>query len=677
MLDLYWNNICLIKNDFLIQNQNNYSTNFNQRRIMKKHLFFPIVWQFFIFFLLLTNISFTQEVPGALNGDTPAISPGKHFVHVATASNSTSNWTTIDNPNTNSNPTAKLFITHSYNGYNNHVTGLWYNSGTSKWTIFNEDTVSVPIVENSTYNVLVADETQSTVFQHTARPSNISGNWTVLSHPDLDGNPNARILVTQIIISPDYLYNNREIGVWYDGSNWAVFNQNLAAMPDGASFNVLVLNDNNSILHTAVSGNIQGSTTKIDHPALNNNPNALIYVTQNWSPNFVYNTQNVSTYYNGTQWTVYNENNSVMVENSSYNVYIGAASFVHKTASENISSDLTRFDNPLINREPGAFIFALHNWNPYGAGTSTLDKKLGVFYGSSLWGVFTQDASDMPENIYFNLAVAPKTDSAFLHTTNASNISANYTTIDNPLLNGNSNAKILVQQRYMSSYNNVNVGLWYNGTKWTIFNEDHSTMAEGKDFNVWLLNNDKSFVHNVDSASMNLSSSYSIFDNPLTNNNPDANILVTQLLNGGDYFDHVLGVWYSDAIQKWIVYTEDGWPFVEDLKFNVYVSNSTGLPTSVEEENNPTVVNNFELRQNFPNPFNPTTQIRFSLAEQSQVTLKVYNILGKEIATLVNDLKGAGTHEISFDGTGFSSGVYFYTLQTGKFTETRKMILMK
>jgi hypothetical protein len=202
-------------------------------------------------------------------------------------------------------------------------------------------------------------------------------------------------------------------------------------------------------------------------------------------------------------------------------------------------------------------------------------------------------------------------------------------------------------------------------------------MAEGKDFNVWLINIDKSFVHNVDSASMNLSSSYSIFDNPLTNNNPDANILVTQLLNGGDYFDHVLGVWYSDAIQKWIVYTEDGWPFVEDLKFNVYVSNSTGLPTSVEEENNPTVVNNFELRQNFPNPFNPTTQIRFSLAEQSQVTLKVYNILGKEIATLVNDLKGAGTHEISFDGTGFSSGVYFYTLQTGKFTETRKMILMK
>jgi len=83
------------------------------------------------------------------------------------------------------------------------------------------------------------------------------------------------------------------------------------------------------------------------------------------------------------------------------------------------------------------------------------------------------------------------------------------------------------------------------------------------------------------------------------------------------------------------------------------------------------------LQQNFPNPFNPTTQIRFSLAEQSQVTLKVYNILGKEIATLVNDVKGAGVHEVSFNGTGLASGVYFYTLQTGKFTQTNKMILVK
>ena len=153
----------------------------------------------FLFYSISTNI-FAQDAPG---GDAPPISPGKHFIHIATASNSTGNWTTIDNPNTNSNPTAKLFITHNLDAsgsgvYNDHVSGLWYN-GTS-WTIFNEDAGMVPIIENSAYNVLVADETQSTVFQHTARPTNTVGNWTELTHPELDGNPNARILVTQILI---------------------------------------------------------------------------------------------------------------------------------------------------------------------------------------------------------------------------------------------------------------------------------------------------------------------------------------------------------------------------------------------------------------------------------------------------------------------------------------------
>lgn len=654
---------------------------------MKKHLLFQHCLFLFVFLISVAGFTFSQPLPNG--GDSPTINSGKHFVHIATAGNSTANYTTIDNLNTNGNPTAKLFISHHWNGsgsgvYNDHVSGLWYNSSSSKWTIFNEDPGNVPIVVNSAYDVLVADETQSTVFQHTARPSNIISNWTVLSHPELDGNPNARILVSQILIdTAGYVYNNREIGVWYNGSKWSIFNENLDAMPDGASFNVLVLKDDNSILLTAVSGNISAAASRIDHPSLNNNPNAIVYVTQNWNGggSGVYNTSKVGVYYSASvqRWSVFNEDLASMVENSKYNIYIGASEFVHKSEASNISVSVTKFDNPLINRDPEAKVFALHNWNPFGAGTVTHDKTLGVYHTGSVWSVFNEDVSAMPENLYFNVAIAPKTDSAFLHSTTAPNITANYTTIDNPLLNGNPNAKILVQPIYISSYNNVNVGLWYNtGTsKWTIFNENSAAMTAGKDFNVWLLNDNKSFVHNVDSTSISYVNSYSILDNPLTNNNPDANILVTPRLNSGAYFDHVLGVWYYDTIGKWILYTEDGTPFTLGLKYNVYVSNSLGIPTSIEEENNPATVSKFDLQQNYPNPFNPTTQIRFSLAEQSQVTLKVYNILGKEIATLVNDVKSAGVHEIGFDGSGLASGVYFYTLQAGKFTRTNKMILIK
>jgi len=88
-------------------------------------------------------------------------------------------------------------------------------------------------------------------------------------------------------------------------------------------------------------------------------------------------------------------------------------------------------------------------------------------------------------------------------------------------------------------------------------------------------------------------------------------------------------------------------------------------------------VSNFELSQNYPNPFNPVTSIQYSVSSRQFVTLKVYDALGNEIMTLVNEEKPAGNYEVEFNGTGFSSGVYFYKLSAGSFVETKKMILMK
>lgn len=85
----------------------------------------------------------------------------------------------------------------------------------------------------------------------------------------------------------------------------------------------------------------------------------------------------------------------------------------------------------------------------------------------------------------------------------------------------------------------------------------------------------------------------------------------------------------------------------------------------------------FELNQNFPNPFNPSTKIRYSVASTSFVKLKVYDILGREIAELVNEEKPAGIYEANFEGSRLASGVYIYRLQAGNFIETKKMILLK
>jgi len=85
----------------------------------------------------------------------------------------------------------------------------------------------------------------------------------------------------------------------------------------------------------------------------------------------------------------------------------------------------------------------------------------------------------------------------------------------------------------------------------------------------------------------------------------------------------------------------------------------------------------YTLSQNYPNPFNPTTTIKFSLSEPSSVTLKVYNILGQDVITLVTEEFGAGNYNYEWNAVGMPSGVYFYKLQAGDFVETKKMVLMK
>ena len=85
----------------------------------------------------------------------------------------------------------------------------------------------------------------------------------------------------------------------------------------------------------------------------------------------------------------------------------------------------------------------------------------------------------------------------------------------------------------------------------------------------------------------------------------------------------------------------------------------------------------YSLSQNYPNPFNPSTKISFQIPQSENVTLKIYNVLGKEVATLINGKMAAGKHDVDFSAEGLSSGLYFYSLKAGSFQETKKMILIK
>ncbi len=109
------------------------------------------------------------------------------------------------------------------------------------------------------------------------------------------------------------------------------------------------------------------------------------------------------------------------------------------------------------------------------------------------------------------------------------------------------------------------------------------------------------------------------------------------------------------------------------------LSNIMGLSSGgvVGVDDRPTVAMNFSLYQNFPNPFNPTTIISLQLPSEQHITLKVYDLLGREVRVLVNGVLSAGNHNVQFDGSGLASGVYIYRVVAGERVESRKMQLMK
>lgn len=112
---------------------------------------------------------------------------------------------------------------------------------------------------------------------------------------------------------------------------------------------------------------------------------------------------------------------------------------------------------------------------------------------------------------------------------------------------------------------------------------------------------------------------------------------------------------------------------IVDRVYEVYVS-GIGFSTDVQEETPPL---SFQLYQNFPNPFNPITTITFEIDRPGHTRINIYDLLGNQITTLLNDYKNAGIYRIKFDGSSLSSGVYFYSITFNNFMQTKSMILLK
>lgn len=128
----------------------------------------------------------------------------------------------------------------------------------------------------------------------------------------------------------------------------------------------------------------------------------------------------------------------------------------------------------------------------------------------------------------------------------------------------------------------------------------------------------------------------------------------------------MISITYLDTTEAW---TEGGGAFIDDLSLGGFVD-----VREIVSSHNPT---SYELIQNYPNPFNPSTKIEYSIPEESFVELKVYNLIGQEIASLVNQQQKVGTYRANFNATGMQSGIYIAKLTSGGFTRSVKMTLLK
>lgn len=269
------------------------------------------------------------------------------------------------------------------------------------------------------------------VLSHITATNNIQGHITTLNHPDLNGNPNAIIFIMPI----GNTNFTSHVGVWYNGSSWTIFNQNTGLpMPIGMTFNILVhpKPSANVFTHICTPQNTGGSggtfmnVTNIDNPATNNNPNAILLVTQNYKGKYNNNTFTVS--YAGNKWGISNAITGISELNTNAGVYmpVGAAfnimvinkgtvpgfetsasSFVHTVATANTSTNATFLNHPILNANPSAFIFATNNANV----TSIYNKNpIAAVYGfnkSSLWSINNTNGVVMPNNAKFNIVLIP------------------------------------------------------------------------------------------------------------------------------------------------------------------------------------------------------------------------------------------------------------------------------
>jgi len=259
--------------------------------------------------------------------------------------------------------------------------------------------------------------------------------------------------------------------------------------------------------------------------------------------------------------------------------------FTHVTTPANTSTHITRLDNTMLDRNPGAAVFVTPVWEQTGDQNPT--NVFGVWYDGNKWTIFNQNRSPMPataaQHQRFSVLAFPSlSPNVFVHTVTAANFMGNATTLDHALLNNNPSAVIMVTQRYGGVYKNHEVGAWYDNGRWKIFNQDRAALVPGTQFNVLITANiglnSVAFQH-THTTSTQLAApnvGYTALNQPNLNGSKDWHVFVTQRWIG-TYNPYPYNVWYDrpdDAYRqhkdnRWLIYNSQNQQMPLNAAFNV------------------------------------------------------------------------------------------------------------
>lgn len=271
-----------------------------------------------------------------------------------------------------------------------------------------------------------AGATTVTVTSHfvwTPPDSDVGGDTAFINNGATNGHRNDLVFATPNFNANDVCgcaYLSEPIGVWYDTSNgeWAAFTENETTMPDGESFNILVVpkSSKSAFVWRSTASNVFGDFTLINSKLTNGKPDADLQVTQNWDPGGsggAYNGNNIGVWYDKSKkkWGIFNEDLATMAKGLAFNVLVGSAvsnggkAEVLTTTHANRDGDTVFFNNSETTGNPNNVTFVTENWNPGGKGGTYNDQEIGVWYDGSEEGVFNENTSAPPIHSSYNLLI--------------------------------------------------------------------------------------------------------------------------------------------------------------------------------------------------------------------------------------------------------------------------------